>query len=185
MMMSGPALVSMAEAIRGLRSFMLIRSVVISTPAILPNSAASLLNSTSAAGTKLTPSRLLSFVPFGKLGAFCAATIAGIPPTTAAPVAPPAAFRKARLSMLATPSDFAMGHPRAGIGGRSGETLGITPSAPGLVKGPHWAGGGDNRGERTLPKEHTNGCLDEHARAGRSAGLPVSLGRRQLGRLRP
>src|SRR5262249_55338972 len=185
MMMSGPALVSMAEAIRGLRSFMLIRSVVISTPAILPNSAASLLNSTSAAGTKLTHSRILSFVPFGKLGAFCAATIAGIPPTTAAPVAPPAAFRKARLSMLATPSDCAMGHLRAGIDGRSGETLGITSSAPGLVKRPHWSGQGTIGSRELFPKENTNGCLDDNARAGRGAGLRVPLEGLQLDGHRP
>src|SRR5215470_974068 len=67
MMMSGPALVSIADAIRGLRSFMLIRSTVTSTPASLPHSAASRLNSTSEAGTKLTHSRMLSLVPFGKL----------------------------------------------------------------------------------------------------------------------
>src|SRR5438132_602000 len=77
MMMSGPLLVSMAEAIRGLRSFMLIRSTVTSTPASFPNSAASRLNSTSEAGTKLTHSRMLSLVPFGKLGAFCALTRLG------------------------------------------------------------------------------------------------------------
>src|SRR3989475_4089909 len=96
MMMSGPLLVSMAEAIRGLRSFMLIRSTVISTPASFPNSVASRLNSTSEAGTKLTHSRMLSLVPFGKLGAFCAATIAGIPPPAAAPTATPATLRNAR-----------------------------------------------------------------------------------------
>ncbi len=116
MMMSGPALVSMAEAILGLRSFMLIMSTVTSTPASLLNSAESRLNSTSEAGTKLTQVRMLSFVPFGKLGAFCAATISGIPPATAAPVATPAAFRNARRLMLVTPSNSAMGHLRAGIG---------------------------------------------------------------------
>ncbi len=113
MMMSGPDLVSMAEAIRGLRSFMLIRSTVTSTPASFANSAASRLNSTSEAGTKLTHSRMLSFVPFGKLGAFCAATISGIPPTAAAPVAAPPALRNARRSSLATPPGcIAMVHPR-------------------------------------------------------------------------
>src|SRR5882762_5318045 len=113
MMMSGPDLVSMAEAIRGFRSFMLIRSTVTSTPAIFPNSAASRLNSTSEAGTKLTHSRMLSLVPFGKLGAFCAATMSGIPPTAAAPVAAPAALRNARRSSLVTPPGcFAMAHPR-------------------------------------------------------------------------
>src|SRR6266850_4017060 len=113
MMMSGPDLVSMAEAIRGFRSFMLIRSTVTSTPAIFPNSAASRLNSTSEAGTKLTHSRMLSLVPFGKLGAFCAATMSGIPPTAAAPVAAPAALRNARRSSLVTPPGcLAMGHPR-------------------------------------------------------------------------
>src|SRR5258705_2246140 len=59
---------------------------------------------------------MLSFVPFGKLGAFCAATIPGMPPATAAPVATPAVFRNARRLMLATLSDSAMGHPRAGNG---------------------------------------------------------------------
>src|SRR5439155_1211002 len=113
MMMSGPDLVSMAEAIRGFRSFMLIRSTVTSTPASFPNSPASRLNSTSEAGTKLTHSRMLSFVPFGKLGAFCAATIAGIPPTAAAPVAAPATLRNARRSNLVTPPGcVAMAHPR-------------------------------------------------------------------------
>src|SRR5881296_2319160 len=113
MMMSGPALVAMAEAIRGFRSFMLIKSTVTSTPATFPNSAASRLNSTSEAGTKLTHSRMLSFVPFGKLGAFCAATIAGIPPTAAAPVAAPATLRNARRSNLVTPPGcVAMAHPR-------------------------------------------------------------------------
>src|SRR5207249_2220565 len=67
------------------------------TPASFPNSAARRLNSTSEAGTKLTHSRTLSRVPFGKLGAFCAATMAGIPPATAAPVAAPATIlRNAR-----------------------------------------------------------------------------------------
>src|SRR5438093_1136461 len=108
MMMSGPALVSMAEAILGLRSFILIRSTVTSTPASLPNSAASRLNSTSEAGTKLTHSRMLSFVPFGKVGAFCAATMPGIPPTATAPVAAPATLRNARRSSLVTPPGFAM-----------------------------------------------------------------------------
>src|SRR5207244_9439150 len=71
------------------------------------------LNSTSEAGTKLTHSRMLSFVPFGKLGAFCAATIAGIPPTAAAPVAAPATLRNARRSNLVTPPGcVAMAHPR-------------------------------------------------------------------------
>src|SRR5713226_6482047 len=111
MMISGPALVSMAEAIRGFRSFMLIRSTVTSTPASLPNSAASRLNSTSEAGTKLTHSRMLSFVPFGKLGAFCAATIAGIPPATAVPVTAPATLRNARRFILVAPFDFAMAYP--------------------------------------------------------------------------
>src|SRR6266566_8512510 len=111
-MMSGPLLVSMAEAIRGLRSFMLIRSTVTSTPATFPNSAASRLNSTSEAGTKLTHSRMLSLVPFGKLGALCAATMSGIPPTAAAPVAAPAALRNARRSSRITPPGcFAMAHP--------------------------------------------------------------------------
>src|SRR6267143_1694867 len=111
MMMSGPLLVSMAEAIRGFRSFMLIRSTVTSTPASLPNSAASRLNSRSEAGTKRTHSRMFSFVPFGKLGAFCAATISGRPPTAAAPVATPATLRKVRRSSIVTPG-FAMDHPR-------------------------------------------------------------------------
>src|SRR3989442_2450975 len=110
MMMSGPLLVSMAEAIRGLRSFMLIRSAVTSTPAIFANSPASRLNSTSEAGTKLTHVRMLSFVPFGKLGAFCAATIVGIPPATAAPVAAPATLRNARRSSFVTPPGFAIAH---------------------------------------------------------------------------
>src|SRR2546427_900052 len=60
MMMSGPDFVSMADAIRGFRSFMLIWSTVTSTPASFPNSAARRLNSTSEAGTKLTHSRTLS-----------------------------------------------------------------------------------------------------------------------------
>src|SRR5262245_13199771 len=130
MMMSGPALVSMAEAIRGLRSFMLIWSTVTSTPASLPNSPASRLNSTSEAGTKLTHSRMLSLVPFGKLGAFCAATIPGMPPTTA--VAAAAAPRKARRFMLVAPLDLAMVlTPRAG---RMGRNAGITALATDLVK---------------------------------------------------
>ena len=134
MMMSGPALVSMAEAILGLRSFMLIRSAVTSTPASLPNSVASRLNSTSEAGTKLTHSRMLSFVPFGKLGAFCAVTMAGIPPATAAPVAAPATLRNARRLMVVASSDLAMAHPQRKIGRWIVETLGITSSAIGLVK---------------------------------------------------
>ena len=108
MMMSGPAFVSMADAIRGLRSFMLIRSTVTSTPASLPNSAASRLNSTSEAGTKLTHSRMLSFVPFGKFGAFCAATMAGTPPATAAPVAAPAVLRNVRRFTFVAPLELAM-----------------------------------------------------------------------------
>jgi hypothetical protein len=44
---------------------------------------------------------MLSFVPFGKLGAFWALTIAGIPPMTAAPVAPLATLRNARRLILA------------------------------------------------------------------------------------
>src|SRR5881296_3116028 len=113
MMMSGPLLVSMAEAIRGFRSFMLIKSTVTSTPATFPNSAASRLNSTSEAGTKLTHSRMLSFVPFGKLGAFCAATISGSPPTATAPVIAPAVLRNARRPSLVTPPGcIAMAHPR-------------------------------------------------------------------------
>src|SRR5438132_10056238 len=113
MSMSGPLLVSMAEAIRGLRSFMLRRSPSTSTPASFPNSAASHLNSTSEAGTKLTHSRMLSLVPFGKLGAFCAATTSGIPPTAAAPVAAPTVLRNARRSSLTTPPGcFAMAHSR-------------------------------------------------------------------------
>src|SRR5438034_3080033 len=112
MMMSGPDLVSMADAIRGFKSFMLIRSTVTSTPDSLPNSAASRLNSTSEAGTKLTHSRMLSLVPVGKLGALCAATMSGIPPTAAAPVAAPAALRNARRSSRITPPGcFAMAHP--------------------------------------------------------------------------
>src|SRR3989442_11044901 len=56
---------------------------------------------------------MLSFVPFGKLGAFCAATIAGIPPIAAAPVAAPATPRNARRSNLVTPPGcVAMAHPR-------------------------------------------------------------------------
>src|SRR4030095_14416620 len=187
MMMSGPALVSMAEAIRGFRSFMLIRSTVTSTPASFPNSATSRLNSTSEAGTKLNHSRMRSFVPFGKLGAFCAATIPGMPPATAAPVATPAAFRKARLLTLAPPSDFAMAHPRAAIGGWIGETLGITSSGPGLVKSPRWSGQGTIGSRELFPKENNNGCLDDDARAGRGAGLRVPLEGIQLdgGRPRP
>src|SRR5262249_16885597 len=50
------------------------------------------------AGTKLTHSRMLSLVPFGKLGAFWAATTPGIPPAAAAPVAAPASLRNARRS---------------------------------------------------------------------------------------
>src|SRR5215813_4071727 len=109
MMMSGPLLVSMAEAIRGFKSFMLIRSTVTSTPASFPNSPTSRLNSTSEAGTKLTHSRMLSFVPLGKLGGFCAVTIPGIPPTTAAPVAALAAFRNALRSNAPAPSSGAIG----------------------------------------------------------------------------
>src|SRR6266478_143781 len=96
MMMSGPALVSMADAIRGFRSFMLIWSTVTSTPASFPNSAARRLNSTSEAGTKLTHSRTLSLVPFGKLGAFCAATMAGMPPAATPVAAPAITLRNAR-----------------------------------------------------------------------------------------
>src|SRR5262245_59037346 len=182
MMMSGPALVSMAEAIRGLRSFMLIRSAVTSTPANFANSPASLLNSTSAAGTKLTQVRMLSFVPFGKLGAFCAATIPGMPPTTAAPVATPAAFRKARLLTLAPLSDFAMDHPRAGIGRLIG---GITSSGPGLVKGLTGQDGVQSGPRETLSQGERHGCFDGDARAGRGAGLRVPLEGLQLDGHRP
>src|SRR5262249_34519279 len=79
MMMSGPDLVSIADAMRGFRSFMLIKSTVSSTPASLPNSAVRRLNSTSEAGTKLTHSRMLSLVAFGKLGGVWAATNSGVP----------------------------------------------------------------------------------------------------------
>src|SRR5262245_14290502 len=171
MMMSGPALVSIAEAIRGLRSFMLIRSAVTSTPASFANSPTSFLNSTSAAGTKLTQVRMLSFVPFGKLGAFCAATIPGMPPATAAPVATPAAFRKARLSMLVPPSDSVMGHPRAGnrrIDRRNARDH-IIGARPCQVPPPVRTG--YNRVERTLPQGEQHGCLDDNARAGRGASL--------------
>ncbi len=98
--MSGPALVSMADAMRGLRSLKLMSSTVTSTPACLPNSAPSRLSSTSAAGTKLTHSRRWSLVPLGKLGGCCARRIPGIPPTVAAPATAPVIVRNARRFML-------------------------------------------------------------------------------------
>src|SRR2546428_4512362 len=165
MMMSGPALVSMAEAIRGFRSFMLIRSTVTSTPASLPNSAASRLNPTSEAGTKPTHPRTFSFVPFGKLGAFCAATISGIPPTAAAPVATPATLRKVRRSSVVTPG-FAMDHPR-----RTGRLAPRVPRAIGprpvhIFARDHRNGGDHNTTHGQCQALFGNAERDESSREG-------------------
>src|SRR5262249_53143764 len=115
----------------GFKSFMLIRSTVTSTPANLPNSVTSRLNSTSEAGTKLTHSKILSFVPLGKLGGFCAATIPGIPPTTAAPVAALATFRNALRSNTPAPSSGAIGRSlRPGLPGGASRRCSLRATGP-------------------------------------------------------
>src|SRR5204863_9371580 len=66
-------------------------------PPHLPDPGPGSFKPAAEAGDKPPPSRTLSLGPFGKLGAFCAATMAGIPPATAAPVAAPATIlRNAR-----------------------------------------------------------------------------------------
>src|SRR5882672_1586272 len=171
MMMSGPALVSMAEAIRGFRSVILIRSTLTSTPASLPNSAASRLNSTSEAGTKLTHSRMLSLVPFGKLGAFCAATISGIPPTAAAPVAAPATLRNARRSSLVTPPGFAIVHPR-----RTGP-LSRSPTDP----RPNLR----NAGDHNTAYRRCQALFAHRSRAGEALQCPLAGGSRFCASVQP
>src|SRR6185503_13596905 len=126
MMMSGPAPLWMDAVARACRSFWLMRSILTSTPACLPNSAAWASNRVSAAGMKCDHCNRCSRVPCAYAGARRAATM----PSTPLAAAPAERARKRRrLTDL-----FMECLPEPAVGGGRGGILARAPAGTGSAR---------------------------------------------------